>query len=61
MSFNLKGVDAEVLRTKLLAEKGIGTISIDSCTLRIAFSSLDEDKIENVYSAIYETAEKLAQ
>ena len=46
---------------KLLEEKGIGTIAIDSCTLRIAFSSLDDDKIETVYSAIYETADELAR
>ena len=61
MSFHLNSVDAEVLRKKLLEEKGIGTIAIDSCTLRIAFSSLDDDKIETVYSAIYETADELAR
>ncbi len=60
MSLHLNGLDAETLRTKLLSDRGIGTISIDKNTLRIAFSSLDEDKIETVYSAIYEIAEKLA-
>ncbi len=60
MSFHLNNLDAELLRTELLKQRGIGTIAIDSNTLRIAFSSLDEDKIENVYSAIYEIAEKLA-
>ncbi|MCR5288571.1 MAG: aminotransferase class I/II-fold pyridoxal phosphate-dependent enzyme [Treponema sp.] len=59
MSLSLNGVNAELLRTTLLNEKGIGTISIDEKTLRIAFSSLDEDKINDVYSAVYETAEKL--
>ena len=57
MSFNVKGVDAEVLRKKILETKAIGTISIDSKTLRVAFSSVDVDKIETVYSAIYEVAE----
>ncbi|MBO7638572.1 MAG: aminotransferase, partial [Treponema sp.] len=61
MSFHLNSIDAEVLRKKLLGERGIGTISIDSCTLRIAFSSLDDDKIETVYSAIYETADELSR
>jgi len=56
MSFALNGIDAEQMRQKLLNEKGIGTIAIDSKTLRVAFSSLDEDKIETVYSAIYEMA-----
>lgn len=59
MSFALNGIDAESLRLKLLNERGIGTIAIDSKTLRVAFSSLDEDKIETVYSAIYETAEEM--
>ena len=35
--------------------------SIDEKTLRVAFSSIDEDKIETVYNAIYETAEELAR
>ena len=48
MSLRLNGIDAETLRKKLLSEKGIGTVSIDSRTLRIAFSSIDEDKIESV-------------
>ena len=61
MSFHTKSVDAEILRQKLLKEQGIGTISIDTHTLRVAFSSLDEDKIDIVYKAIYDTADKLAQ
>ncbi|QTQ12836.1 aminotransferase class I/II-fold pyridoxal phosphate-dependent enzyme [Treponema parvum] len=60
MSLHLNGVDAETLRAKLLKERGIGTISINPSTLRVAFSSLDENKIETVYSAIYEIAESLA-
>ncbi|MCK9169617.1 MAG: aminotransferase class I/II-fold pyridoxal phosphate-dependent enzyme [Treponema sp.] len=59
MSFHVSSINAEDLRKKLLNEKGIGTISIDKSTLRVAFSSIDEDKIESVYSEIYETAEKL--
>ena len=59
MSFALHDVDAETLRKRLLTEKGIGTIAIDSRTLRVAFSSLDEDKIEFVYTTIYAEAEAL--
>ena len=58
MSFRTK-VDAEELRQKILHEKGIGTISIDSSTLRVAFSSVEESKIDEVYAAIYETAEAM--
>ncbi|WP_407428146.1 aminotransferase class I/II-fold pyridoxal phosphate-dependent enzyme [Treponema sp.] len=57
MSFKTK-CDAEALRQKILHEKQIGTISIDSSTLRVAFSSVEADKIDEVYSAIYETAEQ---
>ncbi len=60
MAFHTIGVDAEQLRQTLLNEQGIGTISIDSHTLRVAFSSLDEDKINIVYQAIYKTADALA-
>ena len=59
MSFRLNGIDAETLRKKLLSEKGIGTISIDSRTLRVAFSSIDEDKIKSVYADIYAAADEM--
>ncbi|UKI53803.1 MAG: hypothetical protein L6V86_01730 [Treponema sp.] len=56
MSFRTKGIDAEALRQKLLNEKGIGTISIDENTLRVAFSSIEKELIEKVYAEIYNTA-----
>lgn len=59
MSFDTKKINAEELRVRLLNEKGIGTIQIDSQTLRVAFSSLDENKIELVYQAIYDMAEEM--
>ena len=58
MSFKTK-VDAEALRQKILSEKQIGTISIDSSTLRVAFSSVEENLIDTVYSAIYECADQM--
>ncbi len=61
MSFDTKKINAEELRVKLLHEKGIGTVQIDPQTLRVAFSSLDEDKIEIVYQAIYDTAEEMSK
>ena len=59
MSFKTK-CNAEELRLKILHEKQIGTISIDSSTLRVAFSSVDENKIDEVYTAIYEAAESMS-
>jgi DNA-binding transcriptional MocR family regulator len=61
MSFNTGSINAEELRKHLLNEKGIGTISINSQTLRVAFSSVDEDKIEKVYAEIYASADALAK
>ena len=54
-------IDAEKLRQKLLNDRGIGTISIDVKTLRVAFSSLDEEKINIVYQAIYDIADELGK
>ena len=59
MSFNVKTGNAEDIRKKLLAEEGIGIIQIDANTLRVAFSSVDEDKIDAVYSSIYKVAESM--
>lgn len=61
MSFNTMSIDAEKLRQKLLNDRGIGTISIDVKTLRVAFSSLDEEKINIVYQAIYDIADELGK
>jgi hypothetical protein len=58
MSFRCQGIDAEALRKKLLSE-GIGTIALGPGTLRVAFSSLDEGQIEEVYASIYDAAGKL--
>lgn len=59
MSFNVKTGKAEEIRKKLLETAGIGIIQIDSNTLRVAFSSIDEDKIDEVYENIYKTAESV--
>lgn len=61
MSFDTMSIDAETLRQKLLNDRGIGTISIDAKTLRVAFSSLDEEKINIVYQAIYDIADELGK
>ena len=61
MSFDTMSIDAEKLRQKLLNDRGIGTISIDVKTLRVAFSSLDEEKINIVYQAIYDIPDELGK
>lgn len=59
MSFNVKGKNAEDLRKKLLNDYGIGVVSIDEKTLRVAFSSIEKEKLENVYETIFKAAEEL--
>lgn len=61
MSMKCIGIGAEELRLKLLHESGIGTIAIDPSHLRVAFSSVDTDKIESIFSIIFKTAEELAK
>jgi aspartate/methionine/tyrosine aminotransferase len=59
MAFDVKKIDAEDLRKRVLAEKGIGVIQINPQTLRVAFSSIDEEKIEEVFASIYNIAEAM--
>ena len=59
MSFHVNTGNAEDIRKKLLADEKIGIIQIDSHTLRVAFSSIDEEKIDAVYSSIYKVAESM--
>jgi aspartate/methionine/tyrosine aminotransferase len=61
MSMRCTGVGAEELRLKLLHEHGIGTISIDANHLRVAFSSVDTEKLESVFETIFKVAEELAK
>ena len=59
MSFQLKSGDAETLRTALLLDEGVGTIAVNEKCLRVAFSQLDLDKLEEVFEVIYRTAERV--
>jgi aspartate/methionine/tyrosine aminotransferase len=56
MCFECEGFSAEALRVKLLDEKGIGVISIQEKWLRVAFSSVDESSLDELYTDIYTVA-----
>jgi hypothetical protein len=58
MSFR-STVDAELLRKKLLADHGIGTIALGPGILRVAFAALEEAQIPEIYQTIYQTARTL--
>lgn len=59
MCLKLKHVDAEELRLHLLENYGVGTISINATDLRIAFSCVEEQDIEELYHLIYQGAKDL--
>ncbi len=59
MTFKVEGGKAEELRKKLLLERGIGTISIGNDFLRVAYSSIDLENLEDLYGEIFEAAENL--
>lgn len=53
MCLKLLQVDAEKLRHHLLDEYGVGTIAITSTDLRIAFSCVEEEDLEELFDFIY--------
>ncbi len=53
MCLKLKTVEAETLRLHLLDKYKVGLISIGKTDLRIAFSSVDEENIEELFEYIY--------
>lgn len=54
MCLKLSQVDAEELRVHLLNEYGVGTIAINSTDLRIAFSCVEEEDLEELFELIYQ-------
>ncbi len=59
MSFELTSGSAEELRKKLLMEEGIGIISIKDRYIRVAYSSVDEQDLEDMLTTIFKTASGL--
>jgi len=59
MSFRLLRGNAEELRKALLSGCGVGTIAITDRCLRVALSSVDVEKLPELFDLIYATAEKM--
>jgi hypothetical protein len=53
MCLKLKTVDAEALRSHLIEQYGVGTIALGETDLRVAFSCIEEDEIEELFDLIY--------
>jgi len=60
MCLRLKTVDAERLRLHLLDTYGVGTITINSTDLRIAFSCIAEEDIAELFDLIHQAVCDLA-
>jgi len=56
MCLRLKHVKAEALRVHLLDKYGVGTISLGDTDLRIAFSSVEEGSLGDMFELIYSAA-----
>lgn len=60
MCLKLKGVQAEALRNHLLDQYGVGVISLGDNDVRIAFSCVEEQDIEQLFDLIYQGFKDLA-
>lgn len=59
MCLKLKTVNAEALRQRLLDEYGVGTIALGDTDLRVAFSCIEEEHIEELFELIYQGVQDL--
>jgi aspartate/methionine/tyrosine aminotransferase len=59
MCLRLFDVDAETLRCHLLDAYGVGLISIGEKNLRVAFSSIEETDVRQLFDAVYQGVEDL--
>jgi aspartate/methionine/tyrosine aminotransferase len=60
MAFRCVGISPEELR-KALLKKGVGTISLGSDILRVAYAAVDEELLPEIYSRIFQAAAELRQ
>lgn len=59
MCLKLKRVSAEPLRQHLLEKYGVGVIALGDTDIRVAFSCVEEDQLEELFELIYEGAKDL--
>ncbi|UCH79901.1 MAG: aminotransferase class I/II-fold pyridoxal phosphate-dependent enzyme [Nitrospiraceae bacterium] len=54
-----QGLDAETFRKQLLEKEGIGVIAIGSSDIRIAFSSVEKENINDLFDAMFRCASNM--
>ncbi|MEW6672823.1 MAG: aminotransferase class I/II-fold pyridoxal phosphate-dependent enzyme [Thermodesulfobacteriota bacterium] len=59
MCIRLKDVDAETLRLHMLDKYGVGLISLGKSNLRVAFSSMEENQIPELFDLVLKGVEDL--
>lgn len=59
MCLKLKTVQAEPLRQHLIHEYGVGTIALGDTDLRVAFSCIAEENLEDLFDLIYKGVQDL--
>lgn len=59
MCLKLKDVNAETLRQHLIREYGVGTIALGDTDLRIAFSCIAEENLEDLFDLVYRGVQDL--
>jgi aspartate/methionine/tyrosine aminotransferase len=59
MCLKLKGIDAETYRQHLLNKHGVGVIADGERDIRIAFSAVDIDQLEDLYDILATAAREL--
>jgi len=61
MCLKLKGIEAEAFRKHLLEKYGIGVIADGEQDIRIAFSAVDEDRLQDLYDKMAAAARDLQE
>jgi hypothetical protein len=60
MCLNLKTVEAEPLRMHLLEKYGVGLISLGKTDLRVAFSCIEKEDIQELFDTVLRGVKDLA-
>jgi aspartate/methionine/tyrosine aminotransferase len=61
MSIRLKDVKAEVLRNHLLDNYGVGIVALGETDVRVAFSCVEEQDLEELFQLIYQGVKDLSE
>jgi len=59
MLLKLKGIDADTYRKHLLEKYGVGVIADGTHDIRVAFSAVDADKLDDLYARLADAARDL--